>query len=226
MKFTALIFDFDGLILDTETPEVVVWEKIYGEHGLEFPLDRWGQIIGGDGASDFDAASHLAGLRPGDVEPGVLRQRHRALSDALTLTQPMLDGVTGLLDQAERLGLKLAIASSSAHHWVDTHLKRLQLFDRFEAIVCSDDVPPGRTKPHPDLFLRALERLQVKPEAAVALEDSPNGVRAARAAGILTVAVPNPVTAKLAFEGQSLMLGSLRELRLEDLRRVPDTAAG
>ena len=217
MAFKALIFDFDGLILDTETPEVVVWEKIYSDHGLDFPLDSWSTIIGGDGSSTFDAAAHLAGAVAGAVGADSLRRQHRTLSDALTLTQPLLPGVMGALDQARRLGLRLAVASSSPHAWVDSHLGRLRLRDRFEVVVCSDDVPPGRVKPNPELFLKALEMLKIPADQAIALEDSPNGVRAARAAGVYTIAIPNPVTHGLVFDGENLRLSSLSELRLGEL---------
>jgi HAD superfamily hydrolase (TIGR01509 family) len=217
MRFKALVFDFDGLILDTETPEVVVWQKLYSDHGQEFPLEKWGQIIGGSGAAQFDAAGHLAGLVAEPVAASAMRQSHRALSDILTMTQPMLDGVLEALDQSQRLGLRTAVASSSDHQWVDTHLRRLRLSERFQVVVCAEDVPPGRTKPHADLFRLAVERLGVLPVEAIALEDSPNGVRAARAAGLFTVAVPNATTARLEFEGEDLRLGSLRELRLAEL---------
>lgn len=217
MTIRALIFDFDGLIVDTETPDVVVWQKIYDEHGLEFPIDSWAQVVGGYGASDFDAARHLARLAPEAVKADEVRQRHRALSDALTLTQPLLGGVTRVLDEAGRLGLRLAVASSSTHAWVDAHLQRLKLFDRFELVVCSEDVAAGRTKPHPDLYLKALECLRLPAGEAMALEDSPHGVRAARAAGLFVVVIPNPTTARLPFEGESMRLNSLLDLQLEQL---------
>ena len=100
---------------------------------------------------------------------------------------------------------------------MDTHLTRLGLFDRFDEVICGDDVPPGRTKPNPDLFLLALNQLEVPKETTVVFEDSPNGIRAAKSAGIFAVAVPNPITSMLAFEGESLMLSSLADLKLADL---------
>src|SRR5512144_248010 len=125
----ALIFDFDGLILDTETPEYQVWQKLYREHGFELPQDEWGKIIGGYGISTFDAAEHLAQLTQGRLDSVSLRARHRSESHALTLSQPMLAGVMDYLCEAKRLGLKLAIASSSPHSWVDVHTKRLGIFE-------------------------------------------------------------------------------------------------
>jgi beta-phosphoglucomutase-like phosphatase (HAD superfamily) len=121
------------------------------------------------------------------------------------------------LHEAKRLGLKLAIGSSSSHSWVDTHAKRLGIFDDFDQVICADDVGVGRTKPNPDLFLLALERLKVRANEAIVFEDSPNGVKAARSAGIFVVAVPNAVTALLPFENANLTLRSLADLSLAAL---------
>lgn len=217
MKTKALLFDFDGLILDTETSEFLVWQKIYREYQQEMLPETWGQIIGGYGISNFDGAVHLAELVGDGLNPGELHARYRSESDALILQQPVLPGVVDYLDDARCLGLRLAVASSSPHSWVDSHLARLELADRFDAIICRDDVPPGRTKPHPDLFLKALDALGVKADEAIVFEDSPNGVSAARAAGILVVSVPNPITALLKTEGANLTLDSLAQISLQEL---------
>ena len=213
----ALIFDFDGLILDTETPEFHVWQNIYQEHGFELPHDEWGQIVGGYGLSNFDAAEHLSLLAQGRLDSVSLRARHRLESHNMTLEQPVLPGVLETIHDAKRLGLKLAIASSSPHSWVDTHAKRLGIFEHFDAVICADDVGAGRTKPNPDLYLLALTQLKVQKNEAVVFEDSPNGVAAARSAGIFVVAVPNPVTSLLQFQGEDLMLTSLSDLYLPRL---------
>jgi HAD superfamily hydrolase (TIGR01509 family) len=216
-RIKALLFDFDGLILDTETPEYEVWQAIYREHGFELPEEEWGQIIGGYGISSFDAAEHLALLSQGRLDSVSLRDRHRSESHAITLAQAILPGVVDYLHEAKQLGLKLAIASSSPHSWVDTHARRLGVFDYFDRVICADDVGPGRTKPNPDLFLLALDRLQVRANEAIVFEDSPNGVQAARSAGIFVVAVPNTVTSRLSIEKASLTLRSLTDLSLHDL---------
>jgi len=217
MKLKALLFDFDGLILDTESPEFDVWQAIYYEYGQELAAETWGQIVGGWGASHFDAAEHLADLVGDGLNVEELRARHRSESDALTFLQPILPGVVDCLDEARRMGLQLAIASSSLHSWVDPHLARLKLADCFKTVICADDVPPGRTKPKPDLFLKALDVIGVSADEAIVFEDSPNGVKAARAAGIFVVAVPNPMTARLKIEGADLILKSLAELSLQDM---------
>ncbi len=217
MKIKALLFDFDGLILDTETSEFLVWQKIYREFGQEMLPETWGQVIGGYGISNFDGAVHLAELVGNGLDSRELHARYRSESDALILQQPVLPGVLDYLEDARRLGLRLAVASSSPHSWVDTHLARFGLADRFEAVICRDDVSAGRTKPHPDLFLKALDALGVNAEQAIVLEDSPNGVTAARAAGIFVVAIPNPITALLKTDGANLTLDSLARISLQDL---------
>jgi HAD superfamily hydrolase (TIGR01509 family) len=216
-QIKALIFDFDGLILDTETPDYQTWQSIYREHGFELPDEEWGKIVGGWGLSTFDAAAHLSLLSQGRLDSVSLRDRHRSEAFALMLSQPILPGVVDTLREAKQLGLKLAIASSSPHSWVDTHAKRLRIFDYFDKIICEDEVGIGRTKPNPDLFLMALKQLQVQKNEAVVFEDSPNGVKAAKSAGIFVVAVPNPVTSLLSMENANLTLTSLIDLSLHEL---------
>jgi HAD superfamily hydrolase (TIGR01509 family) len=217
LRIKALIFDFDGLILDTETPDYQVWQSIYREHGFELPYEEWGRIIGGYGISNFDAAAHLSLLSQGKLDSVSLQNRHRSESHALIHSQPILPGVMDTIHDAKRLGLKLAIASSSPHSWVDMHAKRLGIFEYFHKIICADDVAAGRTKPNPDLFFLALNQLQVQKNEAIVFEDSPNGVKAATSAGIFVVAIPNPVTSLLSIENANLTLTSLTDLSLHEL---------
>lgn len=215
----ALIFDFDGLILDTETPEVLVWQSIYRDHGFELPVDEWEKTVGGYGVSNFDAAEHLSRLASGQLDAVSMRARYRKEADQIIHTSPVLPGVINMIEQAKENGLQVAIGSSSPHTWVDTHVKRLGIFHYFDHIVCADDVEPGRTKPNPDIYLKALEKLQVQNNEAVVFEDSPNGVLAARRAGIFVVAIPNPLTAKIGVSGD-LTISSLADLSLQDLQNV------
>jgi HAD superfamily hydrolase (TIGR01509 family) len=216
MILRALIFDFDGLILDTETPEFQVWQDIYAEYGLELPASEWLKIVGSYGQSSFDPARHLVDTLGGGLDPVALRQRHRSESAVITADQAIRPGVQELLQQASRLAIMLAIASSSPHDWVDEHLSRLGLLGSFDKIICADDVEPGRTKPYPDLFLKALQALNVQPSEAIIFEDSLNGVRAAKAAGVFVVAVPNPLTAMLGVDGADMTIPSLRDFHLAD----------
>ena len=213
----ALIFDFDGLILDTETPEVLVWQSIYREHGFELPVNEWEKTIGGYGISTFDAAEHLALLSQGRLEPASMRTRYRRESDLLIHASEIMPGVVNLIEQAREQGVQVAIGSSSPHSWVDTHAKRLGIFHYFKHIICQDDVAPGRTKPNPDIYLKALEVLKIQNTEAVVFEDSLNGVEAARRAKIFVVAVPNPLTAKMGVSGD-LTVPSLANVSLLDIQ--------
>jgi putative hydrolase of the HAD superfamily len=211
----ALIFDFDGLIVDTEWPDYESWQQVYQRHGCTLAVEKWGQIVGGNGASDFDPHEHLEQLcgKPLDREEVWISRRKQYL-DMLT-SQPILPGVLDYVDDAERRGLQLAIASSSPENWVRGHLARLGLYQRFGVIKTADDVK--RTKPDPELFQVTLEALSAKPNEAVVFEDSPNGVNAAKATGIFTVAVPNQLTEQLHFEGADLRLDSLTAMSLGEL---------
>jgi len=212
----ALIFDFDGLILDTETPEVLIWQSIYRDHGFELPVDEWAKTIGGWGISDFDAAEHLSHLSQGRLNTDSLRERHREESAEIVHASPILPGVMSMIEQAKENGLRVAVGSSSTHSWVDTHLKRLGIFDYFDHVICQDDVQSGRSKPYPDIFLKALEKLNVKKDEAVVFEDSSNGVLAARRAGIFVVGVPNQLTSQMGVSGD-ITVSSLAQVSLRDL---------
>jgi len=212
----ALIFDFDGLILDTETPDMQAWQAIFADYGQSFSINEWGQIVGGSGNSDYDPARHLESLVGHGLDRHALNLRARRDSDLAILQQPVQPGARELIAKAQKVGLRLAIASSSRHDWVDTYLQRLGLFDYFEFTVCGDDVQ--RTKPDPQLYLLALKSLGVTAMEALALEDSPNGIRSAQQAGLFTVAVPIPLTRQLGVEHANLLLDSLEEVQLDKLQ--------
>ncbi|HZP96795.1 MAG TPA: HAD family hydrolase [Candidatus Limnocylindria bacterium] len=212
----ALVFDFDGLILDTEMPAYQAWAEIFTEHGVELSRDRWHDYIGREGGW-FDVYGHLEELLGRPVDRDALKARRAVRRDELIAANAMLHGVAGLFREAKLRGLKVGIASSSGRDWVCGHLERLEFMEGWDAIVCRDDVE--HAKPAPDLYLRAAELLGVAPCEAVALEDSPNGVRAAKAAGLFCVAVPNPLTEGLDLTQADLRLSSLAELSMGELIR-------
>jgi len=212
-EIRALLFDFDGLIVDTETPSLASWQLIYREHGQELTLERWAPIIGTiDG---FDPLDYLEELH-GPIDRDAVRARAHEHELSLADVEELRPGVLDYLEQARRLGIRTAIVSSSSRKWIDRHLTRLERAEHFDAIVAADyDVE--RAKPRPTLYLEALDLLGVAPAEAVAFEDSPNGVKAAKAAGIFTVAVPNGVTAALGLDEADLVVDSLAELPLPAL---------
>lgn len=206
----ALVFDFDGLILETEVPVLESWQEVYRSYGKELPMDTWLETIG-TADHDFDPFEHLQLLlgRRLDREPLHARRiRHR---DATLHAQDTLPGVRDYIKEGRRLGLKLAIASSSRREWVVGHLARLGLHEHWDAIRTADDVT--RTKPDPELYRAAVDAVGVAPGEAVAFEDSENGVRAARAAGLYCVAVPARLTLNMDF--------SLADVRLESMSNQP-----
>ena len=214
MAVRGLLFDFDGLIVDTETPSMASWQEMYREHGHELPLEQWMTLVGTIGAP-FDPYTHLEELAgPLDRETVLQRRRDHELS--LTDVEDLRPGILEYLEDARALGLKTAIVSSSTKDWINRHLARLERVEHFEAIVAADhDV--SRAKPAPTLSLEALDQLELGPEEAIAFEDSPNGIKAAKAAGIFCVAVPNGVTATLGLDEADLVLDSLADLPLRAL---------
>ena len=211
----ALVFDFDGLILDTEEPIYRSWLEIYQENGEDLPFDRWIQIVGSNTAA-FDPRGHLESRLGRALSQDVI-ERRMARRTQLVLEKAVLPGVRELADAARARGIGLAVASSSTHRWVEGHLDRLGIRDRFSCIRCRDDVTA--VKPAPDLFLAAAECLGVSPADAVAIEDSPNGIAAAKAAGMKCVAVPNGITSGLDLSRADLLLPTLAGVTPEELAR-------
>jgi len=212
----ALVFDFDGLILETETPAHQSWAEIYREHGHELPMDLWHGYIGSD--TGFDPAGHLAALVGEGLDRPATQARRDARKTELIAALDVMVGVRAYVADAKRLGLRLAVASSSSRAWVLGHLERLGLRAQWDAVRTRDDV--ARTKPAPDLYLSAVAALGVAPVEAVAFEDSANGIAAAKDAGLLCVAVPNALTAGMDLSRADLRLTSLAETPLERVLAV------
>ncbi|MEN8173036.1 MAG: HAD family phosphatase, partial [Chloroflexota bacterium] len=205
----ALIFDFDGLILDTETPIYRSWVEIYQRFDLSLPFDTWASIIGTSAAEHFDPFDQLEQALDRKLDRDKLTADRLAVEISLVTKNAVLPGVEGTIAAAKTAGLKLAVASSSTRDWVEGHLDRLALIDNFDTICCAEDVP--KTKPDPALFLLALARLALTPDQALVFEDSPNGVTAANRAGIFSVAIPNDMTRGLSLSHADLQLGSLAD---------------
>jgi HAD superfamily hydrolase (TIGR01509 family) len=210
----ALIFDFDGLILDTEVPEYQSWQEIYREHGCEMPLSVWADSIGRV-AGYFDAHSHLESQAGYAIDRDAVRAKRRPRFARLIEEQPVQPGVEAWIADARRLGLKVGVASGSPRDWIVGHLSRLGLHTHFDCIKSFDDV--RHTKPDPEVYLAALETLGVHAHEAIALEDSLHGAAAAKAAGIFCIAVPNPLTRHLDWRNAEMCVASLADLSLETL---------
>ena len=213
----AIVFDLDGVVLDTESTSFASWKRAYREHGHALPGDRWVAAIGSDG-SRFDPLAHLRELVGPDLDEVAMQRARRAHRDALLSRLRPLPGVVELLDQALHAGVATAVASSSEREWVEDRLSSLGIRERFRVLCCREDVE--RVKPDPALYLAAVEALGVEPREAVAIEDSPNGLVAAVEAGLFSVAVPGPMTRGLDFSSADLVLRSLAETSLDALRSL------
>ena len=210
----AIVFDFDGLIFDTETAEYRAFQEIYTAHGVELDLEVWGQWVGTD-SSPFNPYDHLDECVGRPLEREAIRTWRRANYKKLIAEEQVRPGVEDCLKSAKELGLRIGLASSSPRAWVTEHLHALGLIHCFDCIRVREDV--ATVKPDPELYLQVIRRFGIEPEEAVAFEDSPNGALAAKRAGMYCVVVPNDVTRALPFGDVDLRLESLEHIRLAAL---------
>ena len=211
----ALVFDFDGLILETETPAYQAWTEIYREFGHELPKELWLDYIGREGGW-FDALAYLEGLVGQRGDWDAIEKRRDARKTELVMAVAETAGLRSLLTDARARGLRLAVCSSSTPKWVLGHLDRLDLRGFFDHIQCRDR-PELAAKPAPDLYLAACAGLGVRPDEAIAFEDSRNGMLAAQAAGVRCVVVPNELTVAMDLTGAEHRFESLAAVTLQTL---------
>lgn len=214
MAIRALIFDFDGTIVDTETPEFESWRLEYAVFGVELPKDLWVQLIGTTTPGAFEPYSWLESKIGKGLDRETLRVRRRAVMMDLIAAERPRPGIEDWMTAARVRGLGLAIASASRRPWVEQHLTNMGLLDRFDHLATGDQVE--RPKPAPDVYLLAAKQLGIEPHEAIVVEDSRHGVAAAKAAGMFTIAVPNPMTTGLDFSVADLKVDSLAELQLDE----------
>lgn len=211
----AVIFDLDGLIIETEAIYCKIWKREFRKLDLAFDMAAYQNLIGAhhipNGYRPHEIlAAHLNnGVSAHDLRRAVEAEAYQTIQN-----EEALPGVLQVLDEAEQKGLLLAVGSSSEQEWVHGHLKRLGIFDRFATVVTADDVE--NAKPAPDIFLKVLENLDVSAQNAIVLEDSNNGVVASHSAGIRVIAVPNEATLGQDFSLATAIIPSLEVLNLED----------
>jgi HAD superfamily hydrolase (TIGR01509 family) len=210
----ALLFDFDGTLVDTESVDLRTWQEVFEAHGVSVPVDRFalriGTLTGPDELDELDALLDVPSER--DAVRAARQRRELELLEV----EPLRPGVPEYLERAGELGLRVAIVSSASRTWIDQNLRRLGVLNGWATVVCADG-DTERCKPSPALYLEALETLGVAADEALAFEDSPNGITAARAAGIFCVAFPNDVTSALDLSHADLLLESLADVPLDDL---------
>jgi HAD superfamily hydrolase (TIGR01509 family) len=210
----GLIFDFDGLIIDSETTDFQSWQEIFEAHGCSLPLDGWMANVG-RASNTFDVYGALEAQAGRNLDRAAIRAQHRQRNLNMLAAMPTLPGVEATIADARRAGLKLAVASSSSREWVTGHLARLGYLELFDVVKCREDV--ANAKPAPDLFLAALAALGLKADEAIVFEDSLNGSLAAHRAAIFCVAVPNPLMREQEYQHADLRLAQLSDMPLSAL---------
>ncbi|MGG0658497.1 HAD-IA family hydrolase [Rummeliibacillus pycnus] len=209
----AVIFDFDGLIFDTETFEFESYQSIYKKYNVEFPLQRWYESIGTNFV--FNPYEKLLSSHTYLDENEIKKERTTIFEDSIQEKSPR-EGVINYFEKAKELGLMVALASSSTKNWIYKFLEMLNLEKFFDLILTADDV--SEVKPNPELYLRVLEHFEIQANEAVVFEDSPNGSLAAIRANIPCVVVPNATTQNLDFDHQvALRINSMAEIELSEL---------
>lgn len=212
---TGIIWDFDGTIVDTETPQFEAYRQVFREHGADLSFADWGRMVGT--ATDWDPVDALLKRRD-SLDRRRLMQRLAHLINEGLHDAPLRSGVRHLLDEASQAGLVQAVASSSHRRWIDEYLRRHDLAAHFQAVASADDVV--RVKPDPAVYQAALTKIGKSARDCLAIEDSPHGSRAALGAGLVCLTVPNPSTERLAFPDGIRRLATLEDITLEHLRRL------
>jgi HAD superfamily hydrolase (TIGR01509 family) len=220
----AVVFDFDGLIIDSEWAIYETACAAFAVHGHELTVEAWATIIGlGDDDEDHAWSLLLAAMGIEDLDRAAFSVTHAAQDRADRDTLPLLPGVEVLVDSLTSAGVPIGVASSSSLGWLERHLGRLGLLHRFGTLVGAD-VVGGVGKPAPDVYLRACDDLGADPTRSVALEDSAHGVTAAKAAGMRAVAVPSRITRFNDFAHADLVVGSVADLTVDQLASLVEQA--
>lgn len=210
----AIVFDFDGTIIETETPDYQSWQEIFLEFGTSLSQKLWTGYIG-TAAGTFDPYGLLAQQSGRSVDRAAVRTRRRQRFHELVAQEPLRPGVAVLLEAAAAQGIPLAVASSSTRDWVEEHLTTRKLRDYFSAVFTANDVE--RVKPDPMLYQLAVRALQVEPAQALAIEDSLNGMLAAKRAGLKCVVVPHGMTQHMDFAEADWVAPSLADIGVAQL---------
>lgn len=215
----AVVFDFDGLILDSETPIFRASASAMALLGHELTIETWATVVGRGDADGWAALQDAMGAA---LDRAAYDAAYDAQDRSWCSTQPALPGVVALLDALGAAGVPIGIASSSPAAWIEGHLDRLGLRDRFDTIASEDRVG-GRSKPAPDTYLLACADLGATPTSSVALEDSSPGVAAARAAGLNVVAVPSEITRHTDVSAAHRIVTTLEVITIADLSELVAT---
>jgi putative hydrolase of the HAD superfamily len=211
----GFVFDFDGLMIDTEIPRFDCWKEKFQEYGSTYTFKDWWKTIG-TGPSAYDPAEDLYQRTQGKIDRDLVNKWVDEKTDELLENQPLLPGVETFIHNASQQGIKLALASSSPYEWVMPFLEKFDLVHYFEAILTARDVE--EVKPDPALYQLAVQKLGLPSNSVMAFEDSLNGLKAAKAAGIFCTVVPNQITREMDLEIADMIVDSFDHLSVEEIR--------
>lgn len=192
MKVKGIIFDFDGVLVDTEWAIYQSWVHLYAREGQEISIETYSPCLGA-GYSHWDPAKHLESLTHKSYDWEVETPARQARLEADLARSGLMPGAAELLDWCDENGIPMTVASSSSRRWVEGWLVKLGIYSRFKGVFTRTDGYP--VKPNPALFLAAQDCLGIAPQDCLIVEDSENGTIAACNAGIPCVAIPNRLTA-------------------------------
>ena len=211
IRIKALIFDMDGTLVDSEPLHLSAYQSVLARHDQEFSEEENRKYLG---QKDLEMASDLISRRGLTLSPRDLVSAKDEEFFSMVTKAPPMAGVMETLEEAKREGLRLAVASSSNMQTVELIIRSLGIIDYFEHLITGDQVANG--KPAPDIFLLAAERMEVKPQECLVLEDTDAGVHAAKRAGMFCVAIPCEATKHQSHDEADSRLKSMAELRLLD----------
>lgn len=206
MQLRAIIFDFDGTVLDTEVACYQSWKEAFAQFSCDLPHELWQNVVGA-AVGTFDPWAYLEDQLGEKVARDQLEPIRRARELELVAKEQVKPGVLPLIKEAKSAGLGIGLATSSGRDWAEGHLRRLNILSLFDAIATADDVE--RPKPDPALYALASRRLGVEPKEAIAIEDSPTGAWGAKNAGVPCLVVPNAVTESYDFSMADVMVPTL-----------------
>nr|WP_237691068.1 HAD family hydrolase [Paenibacillus caui] len=217
-QIKAIIFDFDGTIIDTETAWYNAFRDAYKKHGVELTLEQYSQCIG-TSLGAFNPHEYLVTELNLPIDLESFRENVQSHHSALMEKEKIRPGILDYLKLAKAAGLKIGLASSSDRAWIDKYLNQLGIRDYFDCIRTKDDVKA--VKPDPELYLQTIECLGVQADEALAIEDSPNGSKAALAAGLYTLVSPNAITRNLEFPDTHHRVECFSKLDLREVLATP-----
>jgi putative hydrolase of the HAD superfamily len=210
----ALVFDLDGTIVDTETPEFEAIRAVWNRHGREYTIEQFAKYVGTP-AGTVGWLDDLLAVAEGPVDIGAAIELRRAVHRQMTDDLEPRAGIVALIEEASAAGVPMAVASNSPAWWVRERLAALELAHHLPVMITIDTAT--RPKPDPAPYAEACAALGAEPARTVAFEDSSTGVRSAIAAGLYTVACPNALTTAHDLSAAHRLVDAHTEIRLADL---------